>query len=190
MTSGPEVVTDRVALLDHLELKGKACAEIGVCHGEYSIEILRRSPQILHLVDAWSCEGRSIYGRHTVRNGMGHTGYLAVSLRFRGNPSVNIIHRTSLEAALDFPDGELDFVYIDADHSLPFVYADLFLWYPKVKRGGWIAGHDFNHTNKAFKVDEAVQMFTMVTGEKLSIVTGEKCNDGPIASSFAIKKTR
>jgi predicted O-methyltransferase YrrM len=51
---------------------------------------------------------------------------------------------TSLDAAAAlFADGSLDLVYVDADHRYDGVAADLRAWRPKVKPGGWIAGHDF-----------------------------------------------
>jgi hypothetical protein len=37
----------------------------------------------------------------------------------------------------------LDFVYIDGNHSLPYVIADLAAWVPKVRPGGIVSGHDF-----------------------------------------------
>ena len=37
----------------------------------------------------------------------------------------------------------LDFVYIDGDHRREMVREDIVLWFPKIKAGGLIAGHDF-----------------------------------------------
>jgi hypothetical protein len=48
----------------------------------------------------------------------------------------------SLEAVKHVPD--LDFVFIDADHSYPAVKADIAAWKPKVKVGGWLCGHDYD----------------------------------------------
>jgi len=181
-----ETVKDRIELLDRLDLRGKACAEIGVCHGEYSLEILRRSPKTLYLIDSWTYEGMGLPGEHTVKNGSGHNGYLAVSLRFRGNLVVKIIHKTSFEASLGLGNGELDFAYIDADHALQFVYADLLLWYPKLKVGGWLSGHDLTYPGEVPNgVNEAVRMFCEVTKEKIELITDESSN-----RSFAIKRTR
>ncbi len=40
-------------------------------------------------------------------------------------------------------DGSLDFVFIDADHSYEAVRDDIRNWRPKVRRGGWLGGHDY-----------------------------------------------
>ena len=42
---------------------------------------------------------------------------------------------------------QLDFVYIDGDHHHWNVISDIALWYPKVKVGGILAGHDFGVDN-------------------------------------------
>lgn len=50
---------------------------------------------------------------------------------------------TSVEASKLFPDNSLSFVFIDASHDYKNVYDDLTHWFPKVKPGGTIAGHDY-----------------------------------------------
>jgi predicted O-methyltransferase YrrM len=42
-----------------------------------------------------------------------------------------------------FEDESLDFVFIDGDHSYNGVKKDLKGWFPKIKNGGIIAGHDY-----------------------------------------------
>jgi hypothetical protein len=41
----------------------------------------------------------------------------------------------------------LDFIYIDANHAYDFVKEDIECWYPKVKPGGWVMGHDYIDMN-------------------------------------------
>lgn len=49
----------------------------------------------------------------------------------------------SLEAANQFEDYSLDFVFIDASHEYEDVKKDIAAWIKKVKPGGVIAGHDY-----------------------------------------------
>jgi predicted O-methyltransferase YrrM len=53
------------------------------------------------------------------------------------------IKNSSVEAAKQFDDNSLDFVYIDAAHDYESVRQDILTWLPKVKKGGYIGGHDF-----------------------------------------------
>lgn len=56
--------------------------------------------------------------------------------------SPTVLKMTTHEASQLFKDGEFDMVFIDADHSYEAVRQDVQDWWLKVKRGGFIAGHD------------------------------------------------
>lgn len=58
---------------------------------------------------------------------------------------VKIIKSDSSEAAKLFEDESIDFLFIDANHTYEGVKLDLESWYPKVKKGGIISGHDYIH---------------------------------------------
>lgn len=64
--------------------------------------------------------------------------------RIAGHPVIEKLRLPSIEAAKKFPDGSLDFVYIDARHDYKNVSNDIRAWLPKVKDGGWITGHDYS----------------------------------------------
>jgi hypothetical protein len=53
------------------------------------------------------------------------------------------LHKTSIEAASEFPDNFFDFVYIDDNHDYANVTSSLTAWYPKVKNFGVFSGHDW-----------------------------------------------
>ncbi len=57
----------------------------------------------------------------------------------------NIIHikKPSYEAYKDIEDNSADLVYIDGDHRPDAVKKDIELYLPKIKKGGFISGHDF-----------------------------------------------
>lgn len=68
---------------------------------------------------------------------------------------INIVPLRSQYAAALYEDNSLDFVFIDANHAYPFVKQDIEAWYPKVKRGGLLAGHDYtSHKGVKKAVDE------------------------------------
>jgi cephalosporin hydroxylase len=49
----------------------------------------------------------------------------------------------SVQAASYFEDQSVYMVFIDAEHTYAAVKADLAAWRPKVRPGGWLAGHDW-----------------------------------------------
>ena len=53
------------------------------------------------------------------------------------------MHMRGEEAASNFEDETFDLVYIDASHWYNDVINDIKTWLPKVKNGGYLAGHDY-----------------------------------------------
>ena len=58
--------------------------------------------------------------------------------------NINSIRLSSYEASQTYKDASLDFVFIDAAHDYDNVLLDIKSWYPKVKVGGVISGHDYS----------------------------------------------
>lgn len=53
------------------------------------------------------------------------------------------IRNWTTEAVKQVPDNSLDFVFLDADHAYKSVVRDINDWKPKIKKGGYIMGHDW-----------------------------------------------
>jgi predicted O-methyltransferase YrrM len=70
-------------------------------------------------------------------------GYLVARTEImrKGIHNVHLIKASSHEAAKRFG-YEIDFLFVDGDHSLEGVERDWSDWFPKVKVGGYIAMHD------------------------------------------------
>lgn len=57
---------------------------------------------------------------------------------------LNVLINNSDLCAKMFEDNSVDTIFIDAGHSYEAVLADLKAWYPKMKNGSTMAGHDYN----------------------------------------------
>lgn len=56
---------------------------------------------------------------------------------------VEKLHMRGEDASKLFEDNKFDLVYIDASHWYEDVINDIKTWLPKVKSGGYLAGHDY-----------------------------------------------
>jgi hypothetical protein len=115
-------------------------AEIGVEQGVFS-EMICQTGKVkkLYSIDAW--KAYSGYRDHTRQKKLDL--FYEIS-RDRLKPyNCELVRKFSQDAAQDFGNESLDFIYIDANHDYQHVYEDLTLWTPKVKKGGIISGHDY-----------------------------------------------
>ncbi len=55
---------------------------------------------------------------------------------------IRVVKRPSKVAVKGFKDEAFDLVFIDADHRYSEISADIKVWFPKVKTGGILCGHD------------------------------------------------
>lgn len=120
-------------------------AEVGVLEGFLSAQVLKHiKPLKYFLIDPYEVYHDGI-GELDKFNQEGWEGiYNSVVKRFGVLDNVEVIRKSSLEAAKGLKDESLDFVYIDANHHHQAVFEDICAWYPKIKKGGLIGGHDFN----------------------------------------------
>lgn len=144
-------------------------AEVGVFAGDLSKRLLKRDDLKLYLVDSWSAEHDGAYKDsgdfHANLTQLEQNHFLEVTKRavaFAEDRAI-IVRKPSVDAAKTFEDHSLDFVFIDADHSYEGCKADIEAWLPKIKKGGFISGHDYANDDPKFNfgVKRAVdEMFT------------------------------
>lgn len=140
-------------------------AEVGVWDGRMSRKLLGNPDLVLYMVDRWTApeEGDSYltsgstYARQD-QSVFDEVYHKAVDVARIFPDRAHIIHEESTEAAGRFENGSLDFVFIDADHSYQGVSTDIAAWLPKVKPGGLIGGHDYDHPDQG-EVKRAVDEF-------------------------------
>lgn len=82
----------------------------------------------------------------------------------RGYDNFKLIQSTSDDAVCLFEDGSLDFVFIDGQHTHEQCKKDIINYYPKVKLGGLVSGHDYSY---APGVGQAVREFAAIVGKDI-----------------------
>jgi hypothetical protein len=128
------------------EMGFRTGAEIGVERGRYSETLCRHNREAtIYGVDPWRAyRGYRVHVTQSKLDGF----YEQALERLAGYPNWYAIRKFSIEALEDFEDGELDFVYIDGNHTLPFVINDLIGWSKKVRIGGIVSGHDYRKSKR------------------------------------------
>lgn len=114
---------------------GSRCLEVGSYLGASAIITARNLPAgaTLTCVDTWRNDGMSEGVRDTFREFVDNTKPYA--------DRIAALRMTSAEAAQDFA-GEIDFLFIDGDHSYEGCKADFEAWVPKLRDGGVVVFHD------------------------------------------------
>ena len=132
--------------------------EVGVAEGYFSADMLSWGLPKLYMVDIWQHE--EVKGDGSMPNEWHNKNYNAAMERVAkfGDKAIPL-KGFSKDMAPQVPDESLGLVYIDAGHSYEDCLLDLQLWFPKLVKGGVMAGHDY--LNKAYGVYPAVWNFTM-----------------------------
>eukprot|EP00667_Euglena_gracilis_P026040 EG_transcript_30997 len=120
-------------------------AELGVQQGKFSNTMLLSWPSCekYFLIDAWMPQ--SNYRDMANRKLDTHLSYLnQTKARLQAfAPKTVYMRMLTSEAAPLISNESLDFVYVDARHDFCGVTEDLGNYWPKLRPGGIMAGHDF-----------------------------------------------
>ena len=142
----PNILNHREALgfwLNALKLTGEF-AEIGVLAGTFSRTVLSQwKGKKYHCIDPWKIQDTDVYLERqdtAERYEEMYSGVVELGLADR---RVMIYRMLSANAAKEFKNGQLDCVYIDGNHAYKNVMEDMDLYWPKVKIGGIMGGHDY-----------------------------------------------
>ena len=133
----PKIKTGLVELAQYLRDElgpGAVMWELGSFAGE-SAEVFAGYFRTVHCVDPW-------------QDACGATSAAEVEGSFDERAAIcgNLkkYKADSLAVLSMVPDGSVDFVYVDAGaHSYQENMRDITAWWPKVRKGGFLGGHDF-----------------------------------------------
>lgn len=148
------------------ELGFEIGAEIGVERGIFSETLCVNNQGVkLFCVDYW--DWYDDYHHSMAKDGHLPRAYKQAQKRLKPHHNVVLVKDFSMRAVRKFEDGSLDFVYIDANHEMPWVMEDIVYWSDKVRSGGIVAGHDYiRFKNKKYvcHVIQATNLYTHAVG--------------------------
>lgn len=142
-------------------------AEIGVLRGLTAAKVLAARPMATHyMIDPWEKpkEGSRYAEAPGSTQRMSQAQFdecyeHVCRIAHRYGQRAVVVRDYSRSAALLFEPHSLFYVFIDGDHTYEGVRDDIIAWLPKVEKGGWIGGHDYdnlpNHPGVKKAVDEA-----------------------------------
>jgi len=166
---------------------GSKFVELGAWYGKSTaymgVEIINSGLKIkFDCVDTWegSIEHQEL---DVVKNSLLYDTFLSNITPVAS--AITPVRLTSLNAAKQYEDRSLDFVFIDASHQYQDVIDDINAWLPKLKDNGIIAGHDYGYgevnkavndffVNKDFTVAEDCWIYENKPkfNNKITLVTG------------------
>ena len=166
--------TNRVETISSILNKSEARTgvEIGVFKGEFSRAILEKWNGTLYLIDPWRELSDEEYLDSS--NHKNHQdAFLQTMNSIKGFESRAFMLRGLGEELVHlFKDNSLDYIYIDGNHDYDHAKQDLKLWWPKLRPGGLMAGHDYLQLNweRQPKLKNGKDIHVWADGENWSII--------------------
>lgn len=140
-----------------------AVAEIGSWKGRSTVAILEalkhKSGAVLYAIDTFKGDPGICVSKEKQDEVQTDTVYKEFLTNTADYGFLKIVRATSEEASHQFQNESLDWVFIDADHSYDAVCADVHAWFPKLKFGGLLAGHDYGNVAVTRAVDRMFKKF-------------------------------
>lgn len=134
-----KIFIDRESIANYIDNTHSIC-EVGVKNGEFFSQLVKNKPKVSVAVDLW--DSYTTNNQNDLNYSLSEIQEFEKEFRKKFTNS-KILKMTSTQAAAMFDNNIFDLVYIDADHTYESVKNDLNVWYPKVKSGGILSGHDY-----------------------------------------------
>lgn len=153
-----------LSYIAHAASRSYRIAEIGAWAGRSSVVLAQHTLGMVFSVDTWSASltTRTEHNQQLFETWLANTAGLPVAP----------VPMESARAARMFVRAGLtfDFIFLDGDHTAPYLREDIRLWRPLLVPGGIFAGHDFDEPTwpeVAPVVREMVPGFRVVPGTRI-----------------------
>lgn len=131
--------------------------EVGVRFGENFKHMLVDNVKEAYAVDIWRETGERGQNDGNCEQEDLDNQYETFKDRYKDDKRVIIMRDFSTISASKFPDNYFDIVYLDADHTYQSVKDDIESWFPKVRKGGIISGHDYIDGDTTIRLGHSVR---------------------------------
>lgn len=151
--------TNRLDLLHKLKaLEPKIVCEVGVQCGDYAKSILEVIPSIekIYLVDLWQHQENYYDFANVSDNTHQENMEKTIANTKPWEKKIVLLKGYSTQMAKHILDNSLDWVYIDARHDYKGCYEDIEAFWPKIKAGGIMSGHDYMSADEVHGQDWSV----------------------------------
>ena len=140
------------------DVKNPVVVEVGVFIAALSQQLLAARPDLtLYMVDCWGANDAKAYKDtndfHANASSDEQRKWEAQARAKVGGFGKRAIIRKGMskEVSQEFDDEFFDLVFVDADHSYEGCLEDIKAWEGKVKKGGYMSGHDYENNEGDFK---------------------------------------
>ena len=170
---GPE----RLCLLGAMAASGaKRVFEIGINEGNFFHEVfshptLSTKIKEYHAIDPWPEDiFRYCYSKN---NRKAFYAFIKKVVKLKVWKQINIIREYSYNVYQKYPDEYFDFGFLDGNHEEEGIRADIENFFPKIRKGGVLTGHDYDYKPKRkgekWKVKEVVNE---IFGDRVVVFPG------------------
>ena len=128
------------------------CVEVGLGDGSNAVDMLKALPYASFvLVDNYDVNNPTFQFGYVLTPKQREDFIITIKNKLLDCPSchrtvfgdrVKLIIEDSVVASQQFVDKYFDYIYVDGEHDEDSVYRDIKAWFPKLKIGGIIGGHD------------------------------------------------
>lgn len=156
-----------VDLVKNNQKEGMVVVEIGVFDGSTTIgyaDIVKQNKGKIYAID-WFKGNISAVGDHKYNESRQTRNIQQFKINLESYLDlIDLKVGQTKDMILQLPDSSVDICFIDADHRYDFVFSDIKLSIPKIKKGGIICGHDFESVDYVNQIKDMSLLNSDVSG--------------------------